>query len=211
MLGVLEQAETDGVPVFHAAEQVDVRASAGPEEEPEGEADHDHATGDPHFWLDPRAMRDVVLALAPVMAEAGIDLGDRAAATAAGLEALDVELRDRLSAVPDEQRRLVTGHGALGYFADAYDFEIVGTVVPGLSSSDEPSARDIADLVKAIREAGAAAVFTDVGTPRSVAATVANETGARVVELQVAQLPEGGGYADLMRDLATAVLDALAT
>ena len=44
--------------------------------------DRDHVAADPHFWLDPRAMHDVVLALAPVMVEAGIDPGDRAAVTA---------------------------------------------------------------------------------------------------------------------------------
>jgi zinc/manganese transport system substrate-binding protein len=211
LLGVLEQAASDGVPVFHAAEHVDLRASAGRDDDPEHQADGGHAAGDPHFWLDPLAMRDVVLTLDPVLIGAGIELGDAPALQAAGLEALDVELRELLSAVPDGQRRLVTGHGALGYFADAYDFDIVGTVVPGLSSSDEPSARDIADLVTAIREAGATVVFSDVGTPQSVAETVAGETGAQMVELEVAQLPEGGGYADLMRDLATTVAGALST
>ena len=209
LVSVLEQAETDGVPVFHAAEHVDLRASAGRDDDPEHHADDGHAAKDPHFWLDPLAMRDVVLALDAVMAGTGIELGDAAALEAGELEALDAELREQLAAIPEGQRQLVTGHGALGYFADAYDFEIVGTVVPGLSSSDEPSARDIADLVQAIREAGATAVFSDVGTPQAVAEAVADETGARIVELEVAQLPEGGSYRDLMRDLATTVADAL--
>ncbi len=208
LLNVLEQAEAEGVELFHATDHVDLRASAGGAAEPD--SNHDDGPGDPHFWLDPLAMRDVVLALGPVLIEAGADLGDRADAEAAAIEALDADLREQLSSIPDEQRRLVTGHGALGYFADAYDFEIVGTVVPGLSSSDEPSARDIADLVKAIRAAGATAVFSDVGTPQSVAEAVAGETGAQVVELQVAQVPEGGTYADLLHDLASAVADALA-
>jgi zinc/manganese transport system substrate-binding protein len=208
LLNVLEQAEAEGVELFHATDHVDLRASAGGAAEPDSA--HDDGPGDPHFWLDPLAMRDVVLALGPVLIEAGADLGDRADAEAAAIEALDADLREQLSSIPDEQRRLVTGHGALGYFADAYDFEIVGTVVPGLSSSDEPSARDIADLVKAIRAAGATAVFSDVGTPQSVAEAVAGETGAQVVELQVAQVPEGGTYADLLHDLASAVADALA-
>jgi len=208
LLNVLDQAEAEGVELFHATDHVDLRASASGEADPD--PDHDDGPGDPHFWLDPLAMRDVVLALGPVLIEAGADLGDRADAEAAAIEVLDAELREQLSSIPDEQRRLVTGHGALGYFADAYDFEIVGTVVPGLSSSDEPSARDIADLVKAIRAAGATAVFSDVGTPQSVAEAVAGETGAQVVELQVAQVPEGGTYADLLHDLASAVADALA-
>ncbi|MEA2026513.1 MAG: metal ABC transporter substrate-binding protein, partial [Chloroflexota bacterium] len=164
LASVLEQAETDGVPVLHAADFVSLRASADAEGDHAGEADDDHAASDPHFWLDPIAMRDVVLALDPVLAGAGIDLGDRSESLAADLESLDAELAEMLSVVPDDQRQLVTGHGALGYFADRYDFDIIGTVVPGLSSSDEPSARELATLIDAINGAGSTALFTDVGT-----------------------------------------------
>ncbi len=219
LVSVLEQAEADGVTVFHATDHVALRGSAGAEaggdsattiDGAEATPDLDHAAGDPHFWLDPLAMRDVVLALDPVLAAAGVELGDRTAALVADLEALDAELTATLAVVPQDQRRLVTGHGALGYFADRYGFEIIGTVVPGLSSSDEPSAREIAALIEDIKAAGSTAVFTDVGTPQSVARAVADETGAVVVELQVAQLPAGGTYQDLLRELAAAVVAALA-
>lgn len=227
LASVLEQAEADGVTVFHAADHVQLRASAGAEpstavetdhaEQAEpgedaddsGEADHAHAAGDPHFWLDPLAMRDVVLALDPVLTETGVELQERTASLVSDLEALDAELTQMLAVVPAESRQLVTGHGAMGYFADRYGFEIVGTVVPGLSSSDEPSAQEIAQLIDDIRAAGTAALFTDVGTPASVARAVADETGARIVELQVAQLHDGGTYQDLLRDLAGQVADAL--
>ncbi len=227
LASVLEQAEADGVTVFHAADHVRLRSTAGAEpdhgeeadhaEEPDhteeadhsAEPDHDHAAGDPHFWLDPLAMRDVVLALDPVLTEAGVQLGDRTAALAADLEALDAELAEVLAVVPPESRQLVTGHGAMGYFADRYGFEIIGTVVPGLSSSDEPSAREIAQLIDDVKAAGSAALFTDVGTPASVARAVADETGVQLVELQVAQLPDDGTYQDLLRELARQVADAL--
>jgi zinc/manganese transport system substrate-binding protein len=223
---VLDQAEADGAPVVHAADFITLRASAGAQEEldhddeadHEDEADHTeeaghehgHAAGDPHFWLDPIAMRDVVLALGPALDDIGVELGDRPAALASELEQLDGELTEMLAVIPAEQRQLVTGHGALGYFADRYGFTIVGTVVPGLSSADEPSAREIASLIEDIKAAGSVALFTDIGTPQSVAQAVAQETGAAIVELQVAQLPEAGTYQDLLLELATQVRDALA-
>jgi zinc/manganese transport system substrate-binding protein len=207
LVGVLEQAEADGRSVFHAADHIELRPAA--DDANDHEADHGHGSGDPHFWLDPLAMRDVVLALGPTLAEAGVDVGDNVATGVAELESLDDELRSRLATIPDERRQLVTGHGALGYFADAYDLEIVGTVVPGLSSSDEPSARDIAELVAAIRDAGATAVFSDIGTPKSVAQAVADETGAVIVELDVARLPEAGAYPDLLREVADSVASTL--
>jgi ABC-type Zn uptake system ZnuABC Zn-binding protein ZnuA len=155
-------------------------------------------------------MRDVVLALGAALEGIGLELGDRSDVLASDLEMLDAELIEILSVIPEEQRQLVTGHGALGYFADRYGFAIVGTVVPGLSSADEPSAREIAALIEAIKAAGAVALFTDIGTPQPVAQAVADETGARIVELQVEQLPEDGSYQDLLRELAILVSGSLA-
>ena len=185
-------------------------APSEPDEDAEDDHGHQHDAGDPHIWLDPLAMREVVVALGPVLAAAGVDLGDRAGQVADELTALDAELVATLSAVPPERRRLVSGHGAMGRFADRYGFDVVGTVVPGLSSADEPSARDIAELVEAIRAAGVSVVFSDVTTPPAVAEAVAAETGARIVLLAVEQLPPSGRYADLMREVAATIADALA-
>lgn len=209
LVGVLEQAALDGVEVFHATDHITVRDADDLDHDDED--DHEHAAGDPHFWLNPIAMRDVVIALGPVLAGVGIDIADRGAMMAAALETLDAELEDSLATIPDERRRLVTGHSALGYLADRYELQVIGTVVPGLSSSDEPSARAIADLVREVRDAAATAVFTDVGTPQPVAEAVASETGAQIVELRVAQLPDGGDYADLLRSLVDSIVVALAS
>ena len=215
LIDLLGQAETEGVPVFRATDHVAIRMPSSQDHEEgaddEDQADHEHASGDPHFWLDPLAMRDVVLALGAAMAEAGIDVADRASRMAAELETLDDELATMLEVVPIERRQLVTGHEALGYFADRYGFDIVGTVIPGLSSSDEPSARDIAELIDSIRAAGATAVFTDVSTPASVAEAVAAEAGVQIVQLKVEQLPESGSYADLLRQVAASVAEALSS
>lgn len=215
---VLDQAAAQGVPIFLAIEHIAAAdATAVASTAPEGEAvevheaddGHDHGSDDPHIWLDPLAMREVVLALGPALAAAGVDVADRPARVAEELTALDAEVVAMLSVIPEEGRRLVTGHGALGRFADRYGFEVVGTVVPGLSSADEPSAHDIAQLVEAIRSAGVGAVFTDVTTPPSVAEAVAAETGARIVPLAVEQLPPSGRYADLLRSVAATIVEGL--
>jgi ABC-type Zn uptake system ZnuABC Zn-binding protein ZnuA len=114
-----------------------------------------------------------------------------------------------LAPIPAQRRLLVTGHGALGYFADRYGFRVVGTVIPGSSTSEEPSARDIAELIDAIRASGASLLLADIATPPSVAGAVAGEAGIRLVEVQLAQPAESGTYADLLRTLAKAISDAL--
>ena len=70
-----------------------------------------------------------------------MDVADRAGRPGTRLDALDAEVRGRLAAIPAEARKLVTGHESMGYFADRYGFELVGAVIPGLSSQGEVSAR----------------------------------------------------------------------
>ncbi len=124
-------------------------------------------------------MRDVAIALVPVLEEAGVSVDERGDALVSTLEQLDAEARTVLSVVPPERRRLVTGHESLGYFADRYGFELVGAVVPGFSSQGEVSAGELAQLVETIRDLGVPAIFTEVGTPASVAAAVADRDGRR--------------------------------
>lgn len=214
LLAVLETAESEGATWFQAAEHIAVRELDGSAEDAEAddpEDTHDHRAGDPHFWTDPLAMRDVVSALEPVLADAGMDVSATAPTLAAELEALDTEVAAILSVVPAEDRQLVTGHRSLGYFAERYDFELVGTVIPSLSTSGEPTAREMAQLIDDIRANGVSAVFTEVGTPQSVAQAVASDSGAALISLSTSQLPDGGTYQDLIRELATSVADALAS
>ncbi len=115
-----------------------------------------------------------------------------------------------LAVVPDEDRKLVTGHRSMGYFADRYGFELIGTVIPGLSTSGEPTARELAELISDIRDNDVPAVFAEVGTPQSVAQAVADDSGAELVTLTTSTLPEDGSYSSLIREMATTIAGALA-
>jgi zinc/manganese transport system substrate-binding protein len=213
LLSVLEAAVGEGVSWFQATDHIATRdlAVTGPQDADPGDADrHEHDAADPHIWTDPLLMRDVVAALEPVLADAGMDVASNADALKADLEALDAEVREILSVVPDEARKLVTGHRSLGYFADRYGFELIGTVIPSLSTSGEPSAREMAQLIDDIKANAVVAVFTEVGTPQSVAQAVASDSGAELVSLSTSQLPEEGTYQDLIRDIANTVAGALA-
>ena len=156
-------------------------------------------------------MADVVTALGPVLAEAGIDVGDGAAEVAADMMTLDSDVAEVLSAVPADARKLVTGHESLGYFADQYEFTLVGAVVPSLSSQAEASAGEIAELKELIEAEGVTVIFTEVGTPGDVVDAIADETGATVVELATHNLPDDGSYRTFMLDLADAVAAALSS
>jgi zinc/manganese transport system substrate-binding protein len=202
----LEVARAEGVPIFEATDHITVRSVVGASDE---DADHAHGAGDPHFWVDPLAMLAVVEALGPLLAEQGLDVTERQADLVARLTDLDTQVRQVLAAVPPDDRRLVTGHESMGYFADRYGFEMVGTVIPGLSTQGEVSARAMADLAAAIREVGVDVIFAEVGTPQAVTQAIASETGARVVELPTHLLPDDGSYFTFIIGIAETIAEAL--
>jgi len=200
----LAEAEKRGVVVFRATDHVVVRQRTAGETGDKGEAG-----GDPHFWVDPLAMRDVVLALVPALGDVGIDVTDRAPALADRLVELDSTTRTTLAVVPQARRLLVTGHESMGYFADRYGFRLVGAVVPGLTSQGEVAAGQLADLRAAIEADGVTAIFTEIGTPSAVVEAIGRETGAVVVELPSHTLPADGSYATFIGQIAAAIATAL--
>jgi zinc/manganese transport system substrate-binding protein len=212
-------AKEDGVTVFSATDHVALREFGedehadeehGDEQEHADEEEEGHGPEDPHIWMDPIAMRDVALALAPVLTrDLSLDLGRRAADLDARLGALDAEIRDSLSVIPEERRKLVTGHESMGYFADRYDFALFGALIPSLSSQSQVSASNLAELRQLIEREDVPAIFNEAGTPEGVAEAIADQAGARVVEIATHDLPDDGSYFTFMRDVAAAVEDGL--
>jgi zinc/manganese transport system substrate-binding protein len=209
LLDALDTASDDGVPTFVASDHVEVRRVGAGEGLPTDDPDQAEGAEDPHLWMDPLAMRDVVAALGPVLADAGIDATASVAATIADLEALDATVRDIVAAIPADRRLLVTGHESLGWFADRYDFRLVGTIVPSLSSAAEVSSSELAALAERIADTGATVIFTETGTPSGVAEAIADDTGATVVELPTVALPDDGSYSSFLVANATLIADAL--
>lgn len=228
MLDALESAAEEGVEVVSLAETVTTPEEDQTEEEGHAEEEdhaeegheHDHADGDPHFWMDPvrvaEAIEDLALHLAEVDDNATeAEWAARAEVLVAELQALDEEVEEILSVVADDRRVLVTNHDSYDYFADAYDFEVLGTVIPGGGTLAEPSAADLEILVEDIRDAGVTAIFTETTDPSRLAEVVAEEVGEEiaVVQLVGGSLTDADGpaatYADYMRHNATLIADAL--
>jgi zinc/manganese transport system substrate-binding protein len=98
----------------------------------------------------------------------------------------------------------------MGYFADRYDFRVVGALIPSLSSQAQASASDLAALRAQVEAEGVPVIFNEAGTPDDIAHAIADETGARVVEIATHNVPDDGSYITFMRDMARAVDDGLA-
>jgi zinc/manganese transport system substrate-binding protein len=211
VMEAIEAVEKDGVAVFHATDHIEVIefGAGGHDDDEEAVHDDEHGSGDPHFWTSPVEMAAVVEALGVALADIGIDTGDRAAMTKEELLNIDQEIRGLVESIPVESRILVTGHESLGYFAHEYEFEVVGAVIPSLSSEAEASAGDLAALKQTIADEGVSVIFTEMGTSPDVVEALADEAQVSVVELSTHFLPEDGTYKAFILQLASMISVAL--
>ena len=204
---VLARVEGSGVPVVHVADHVTVREPVS--RDGHDDEAHGHDAGDPHLWLSPATIAEAVPAMADVIGAAiGVDLSAAGDDLVASLGALDERVADVMGALPACE--LVTGHDELGYFADRYGCEVIGAVIPGLSTTAEATARDVAALREVAEARGVRAIFTASGTPSAVAARVASDVGVPLVELRTHALGPAATYGDFVLELARTVVDALA-
>jgi zinc/manganese transport system substrate-binding protein len=114
-----------------------------------------------------------------------------------------------VNGLPASDRKLVTGHESLGYFAQRYGFKLIGAIIPSLNSQAEVSAADMAALKTAIQENQVKAIFSEIGTPTSITNAIGAETGVKVVDLATHFLPSDGSYYTFMRDLAQTIVQNL--
>ena len=214
-LGDLVKSAGAGVPVVSVSSGIEPLAAGSHTAE---EATAGHTEWDPHVWLDPQNVilwTEVIEASLSALDPPGAaDYARGAEAYRLELQALDTEIEAALAAIPEGQRQLVTDHEEFAYFAARYGCEIVGTVIPAPSAAAEPTARDLAVLVDAIRSTGVRAVFVSSVVTPSLARQVADDTGIQLVTLYAHSLSGSGGpaptYLELMRLNARLIAEALA-
>jgi len=179
-------------------------------------SDHDHSGPDPHLWLDPVLVADLVDGIASAAVAAGwpTTVIDCAATYSEELLALDAEIADAVATLDSDARILVTNHDALGRFADRYDFEVLGSVLPSLSTLAEANPADLAELATTITTTGVTAIFVDAQSSDTDAKALARRLdGVEVVTLLTGSLTSGtdGGrdYLTMMRTNTGRIVDAL--
>jgi zinc/manganese transport system substrate-binding protein len=206
----LQVARDIGVKFFTASDYITVRHVGPGEGIPSGDPDQVIGAADPHLWMDPIAMKSIVSALSPIlMKDLNLDVSSQAADLENRLDSLNTEIADTVAAIPQENRKLVTGHESMGYFAQRYGFKLVGAIIPSISTQAGVSAGDLAALKKLIEENHVRAVFTELGTSPVVAKAIGDETGVKVVELATHVLPSDGSYFTFVRNLASVITNAL--
>ena len=162
--------------------------------------DHDHGALDPHFWFDPPrvkiAVNEIAARLSALDPQSAGTYYENAAAYELELDQLHAWTLAHVEMVRPERRLLITSHDSLSYFAELYGFEVVGLVIPSLSTHVEPSAEHIAGLIDTVREHDVPAVFGETTVDQKIVEALARETGAEIVQLYSGSLGEEGTSAD---------------
>ncbi|MCY4436736.1 MAG: metal ABC transporter substrate-binding protein [Chloroflexi bacterium] len=188
----------------------------GHADDEEDEHGHDHGAHNPHFWFDPLRVMIAIDAIAERFAEMDPAHADefraRAAAYKEELQALDDWTLEQVGMVPPERRLILGSHDYYRYFADRYDFEVLGIIL-SVAEDVEPSAEHLAGLVELMRERNLQAVFGETTAHERLASALANEAGATLVRLYSDSLgPEGSGaatYIEMVKFNVTLVVEAL--
>ena len=139
---------------------------------------------DPHWWQDPRNAARAAEAIRAELARADpagrATYARNAARTTRALRSLDRRIAACVERVPRAKRRIVTTHDSLGYFARRYGIDVVGAVIPSLSTQAQASAGDVEELVQQIRRQGVEAVFPESAVNPDIERAIARESGAEI-------------------------------
>ncbi|MDQ4075521.1 MAG: metal ABC transporter substrate-binding protein [Chloroflexota bacterium] len=203
-------------PLESEGEHADEHEGEEDEHDEEGE-EHEHENIDPHVWLDPnnvilwvREIEETLSDVDPAHAEI---YRDNAESYVTDLQELDRWIEEQVATVPKENRELVTDHEVFSYFAEAYGFEQVGTVIRGVSTMEEPSAQELADLQDAIRALDIPAIFVGTTVNPTLAEAIAADTSTEIRRVYIESLSEADGpasnYLEYMRYNVETIVEAL--
>jgi ABC-type Zn uptake system ZnuABC Zn-binding protein ZnuA len=202
---LLTSAARPGVPIVELSKELQaIDAGTGEFEQ-----------GNPHFWLDPHhamryveVIRDTLAARDPQAAQI---YQSNAAAYLDELRALDTELAQAASQIPAADRQMVTDHDAFPYFAQRYGFTLVGNLLG--NAETDLSARDLAELMREVKEQRVKAIFSESQFNPTVAEAFARDAGVSVVATlytdSLGTGGEAGTYIDMMRFNMRTIVEAL--
>ena len=201
---VLENIADSGGNIFMVGDHITVRKIE------DGDDDHgdEHGSGDPHLWLSPATMLEMLPALTTALSQAtGADLSAEATALTTKLQDLDGEVESIINGL--SECNLVSGHDEMGYFADRYGCEVIGVIIPSFTTTSEATAGELAELKKQVEQNKVPAIFTGLGVSPDTATQLAKELGIKAVTLSTHYLDGAANYQEFILKLTNQIAEAL--
>ena len=181
-------------------------------EEEEGEEEYDE-----HIWTSPKNAINLIEAIRDKLASLESDKSEQYVENArnylARIKDIDENFRSVVMAAPT--KTLIFGDRfPFRYFVDEYGLDYYAAF-PGCSDQTEASSSTVAFLVNKAKETGAKAIFKIELTNGQLAKTIAEESGAKVYELNAAHnissedFEKGITYANIMERNVGTLKEAL--
>ncbi len=177
--------------------------------------DHSHDGVDPHIWLDPVLMQEVVDVVANAIVEVRQENKDQYLQNAKvlkdGLKELDQNFKSQLSNCKLDT--FVTSHDAFSLLADRY--ELNQEPIAGFSPENEPTPERMAEIKKLVDEKGIETIFSEELVSQRVADSLSSEAGVKVKilspleSLTQQQVDDGEDYFSIMGSNLVALRSAL--
>ena len=140
---------------------------------------HKHAEADPHGWQDPSNVvvyvKNIAKSLSSLDPAGASSYQTNSASYIKELEALDQFTQDQLAPLSVKQRQVITSHDAFGYFAARY--QIIFLAPQGINADVEPSAKEVAQLIRQIKRDKIKAVFVENMSNPKLLAQITQDTG----------------------------------
>lgn len=199
-LDVAKAAKLKKLSAEQAAEHEAAHAHEGEHEE--AGHDHHHGSFDPHFWLDPQRLSQVVPQVVATLSQADPDHSDTFQKNGKALQDkladLDKEYRSGLNkcATPTA----VTAHEAYGYLADRYGFEQVG--VKGVDPEAETSLTRLQEVANIAKDKKVNVLFSESALGDKDTKTLAEQLGIKseVLDPLEIQVDKNRDYLQVMHD-----------
>lgn len=135
---------------------------------------------DPHVWNSAANVGIWIGNIEKALAKADPDDSEafRANAERYGKEVADLDAyaKKAIAAIPENRRKVLTSHDALGYFGREYGVEFLSPV--GISTEAEASAGDVGKLIEQIKQEGIKVYFFENSNDPRLVRQIADATGA---------------------------------
>jgi zinc/manganese transport system substrate-binding protein len=170
-----------------------------------------HPMGNPHYNLDPVSMKEAARAMADGFTQ---NYPEDESTFKKNLDALEADLDTNITrwereAAPLKGKKLVSYHPDMVYFADRFGLEPAGTIE--IRAGIDPTPGHIEDLIDRMRREKVDIVVRERHYPAGLAETIAQRTGAKLVELpaMVGGVPQAKDYVGLIDYNLHALLKAV--
>jgi zinc transport system substrate-binding protein len=144
---------------------------------------HNHDSIDPHVWIDPIYAKDLAFAikeqLINKMPEQKQVFEENYQDLASQLEDLDTKFMELVS--NSKHKEIIVAHSAYGYWQERYGIEQIS--ISGLATSDEPSQKELQNIIKYARDNQLKYVLYEQNFQSKLAETVKNELDAQSLTL----------------------------